>query len=497
MTRAAIERTAWVLMLGLASACAAGEPGAQSRPNLLFILVDDLGWADLGIYGSPFHQTPNIDRLAAEGIRFTRFSAASGVCSPSRASIFTGKHPARLRITDWIGGSQRGALLPAEYERQLALDEVTFAELLRESGYATGYIGKWHLGSGPHRPEHQGFDEAIAVNDAGQPGSYLWPYRNGRQAAMDVPGLDGGAGDYLTDRLVDAAADFIERHAGAPFLLVLSHYTVHTPIEPRQDLERLHTARRDAIFGTSATPSASEHGRATSRLRQDRADYAAMVSSLDAGVGRLREVIERAGIGGETIVVLTSDNGGLSTLANGPTAGTQPRAPTSNAPLRAGKGWLYEGGIRVPLVVRWPGVVAEGATSDERATTTDLYPTLLEMAGLDAPPGQRFDGVSLVPALRGETLPARELFWHFPHYHGSGNRPSSSILAGELKLIEWLETGTVELYDLAADPGEAVDRAAERPEEVERLLSRLDGWRRQLDARMPRPNPDWREGSPG
>lgn len=490
------RRVLRTLGLGLALASLPGCTAERSElppgrlPNFVFILIDDLGWTDTGRYGSTFYETPHIDRLADAGVRFTDAYAASPVCSPTRASILTGKHPARLNITDWIGGRQRGALLPAEYEHQLPLDEITIAEALREAGYATGFIGKWHLGDPPYFPENQGFDLNVAGHGAGHPACYFYPYRSeqGRSTAWDVPGLeDGAAGEYLTDRLTQEALRFIEAHRAEPFLLSLSHYAVHTPIQSKPELEEKYRAKATSLAPAVGLPFQSESGRALTRQHQNDPAYAGMVESVDESLGRIVEKLAELALTENTVVIFTSDNGGLTTLAG------ERRAPTAVQPLRGGKGWLYEGGIRVPLIIRWPGVAAPGSVSSEPVTSADIYPTMLEMAGLELRPEQHRDGRSLVPILRGNSALGRAaLYWHFPHYHGSGNRPSGAVRAADHKLIEWFEDGRVELYDLREDIGEREDLSDRLPAKTEELRAMLNAWRGELDARMPTPNPERR-----
>ena len=391
----------------------------ESRPNVVVFVVDDLGWVDTGVYGSMFHQTPAIDQLAAEGVRFTQFYADSSVCSPTRASLMTGRHAARLQLTNWIGGEQAGQLIQADYVRQLPLAERTLGEAFRDAGYATGYIGKWHLGTGAFRPEGQGFEYQFAVNDGGQPGSYFPPYANSGMAFTDVPDLETDVEPaYLTDRLTDAAVDFIGARE-SPFLLVLSHYAVHTPLESKPELVAKYATR---VEPSDEPEFEDEHGYGDTKLRQEHPTYAGMLESTDDSLARVMTALDQAGIADSTIVVFVSDNGGLSTLAARPE-----RAPTSNEPLRAGKGWLYEGGIRIPMIVRWAGGLPAGTRSEVPATTADLLPTLLELAGIDSVSLPVLDGVSLAATLAGETMSERPLFWHFPHYHGSGNRPSGAV----------------------------------------------------------------------
>jgi arylsulfatase A-like enzyme len=456
-------------------------------PNLVFILIDDLGWTDLGCYGSQFYETPNIDKLASEGMKFTNAYAASPVCSPTRASIMTGKHPARLNITDWIGGKQKAKLLPADYLHYLPLEEVTLAEAFQQAGYATGFIGKWHLGDTPFFPENQGFDVNIAGHAAGQPASYFYPYKNENNSYFDVPGLENGnEGEYLTNRLTDESINFLEQNKNQPFLLFLSHYAVHTPIQSKQELTEKYRAKISAN-PVSDELAFREERTAFTKLIQDDPDYAGMIQSTDESVGRIMAKLEELGIAKNTIVIFMSDNGGLSTLAN------RKWSPTSNVPLRAGKGWLYEGGIREPMIIKWDGVVEPGTICDAPVISMDFYPTMLEMAGLALRPEQHQDGLSLMPLLQQKNQLKREaLYWHFPHYHGSGNKPSGAIRAGDFKLIEWFEDGAIELYNLKNDIGEKNNLAEAMPEKAGELRQMLHEWRNKVDVQMPKPNPEFK-----
>ncbi|MGI9629108.1 MAG: sulfatase [Longimicrobiales bacterium] len=462
------------------SGCA---PTEDQRPaNVVVILIDDMGWMDTSVYGSSFYDTPNIDRLAAEGVQFTQFYTASSVCSPTRASIMTGKHPARLDLTNWIGGEQNGLLDQAQYIRRLPQEEVTIGEAFQAAGYTTGYVGKWHLGEEGHLPVSQGFEFNFAVNHAGQPGSYFPPYSNSNMPATDVPDLAGDSSDaYLTDRLTDASLAFIESSQADPFLLVLSHYAVHTPLEAPAEVVGRYQAKADALGPEGEEHYESERA-ADTKLRQDHPTYAAMVESTDQSVGRILEKLDELDLDERTVVVFLSDNGGLSTLTR-----RSFNQATANVPLRAGKGWLYEGGIRVPFIVRWPGKVPAGRSVSTPAMSTDLFPTLLELANLPTLPAQHVDGVSLAELIAGgrEGEAHDALFWHFPHYHGSGNRPGGAARIGDLKLVEWFEDGALELYDLSSDLGERRDLASERPDDVARLSSALHQWRDDLDANMP------------
>ncbi|MDE2997162.1 MAG: sulfatase [Bacteroidota bacterium] len=463
-----------LLLLVVLTSCAPEPP-----PNVVLVIIDDLGWKDLGVTGSEAYQTPAIDRLAQDGTRFTRFYSDSPVCSPTRAALMTGKHPARLNITNWIGGQQKGQLLQADYEWQLPLEETTIAEHFKSAGYATGFIGKWHLGSEGFFPQDQGFDVNVAGHAAGHPASFFWPYAREGGSPWDVPDLeDGKEGEYLTDRLTDEAISFIEDHPDDPFLLVLSHYAVHTPIQGKPDLVTAEQTRLDALAPCQVEPFDDDPEWSTTRTCQNRADYAAMMVSTDKSISWIRTALEETGVADRTIVAFVSDNGGLSTLMRGRTSG-----PTSNRPLRAGKGYLYEGGIRIPFIVHDPRSSASSVRSDA-ASTVDVVPTLLDLAGLDVPD---VDGRSLARPVQE----ARPLFFHFPHYHGSGNRPGGAIIDGRFKLIEWFETGEVELYDLEADPGEWTNLAQDQPTLAESLLVKMRSWRATVDAKMPTPNPDW------
>jgi len=455
--------------------------GAPARPNIILIVIDDMGWSDSAVYGSTFYQTPAIDRLAREGVRFTNFYAAGSVCSPTRASLMTGRYPARIGVTDWIGGEDAGLLQPPKNLDHLPLEQETIGEAFTAAGYATGYIGKWHLGTGAYMPGARGFAFTKAVNNAGQPAAYFFPYKDEKWEAVNVPDLgDGREGEYLTDRLTDEAIGFVERRRDQPFFLVLSHYAVHTPLQAQADLKVKYESKGAALYGKDPAPARSERD-AFTKVRQDHPTYAAMLESVDRSVGRVLESIDRLRLAENTVVVFVSDNGGLSTLLS-----PRANAPTANLPLRAGKGWLYEGGIRVPAIIRGPGVKTPGRVIDAPAITNDLYPTLLALAGLPARPAQHLDGASLVPLLNNTGPVTRDaLFWHFPHYHGSGSRPSSAIRAGGWKLIEWLEDGRVELYNLARDPGESRDLAAAESARAAQLKARLDAWRREVDAQMP------------
>jgi len=463
-----------------------------AKPNVIVILADDLGWADLSCYGSTFHESPNLDKLAAQGMRFTQAYSSSPYCSPSRAAIMTGRHPARLKITDYIpSNSKSGKLLPAEMKMELPLEEVTIAEVLREVGYATWHVGKWHLGREPFLPQNQGFDINIAGNHSGAPASFFWPYGHDdpKKAkayhGSPVPGLKEGGqqGEHLCDRLTSEAIKLIEqRKAGQPFFLYLAFYDVHTPIMAKPELVKKYEAKaaRLGLPSPKDAPGYTEdnraHGGGTPQMpeRQMNPTYAAMIETMDTNVGRLMAKLAELGIADNTLIIFTSDNGG--------------HLVTSNRPLRGCKGWLYEGGVREPWIVKWPGVTKPGSICDVPVMNTDILPTVLEVCGLSAKTELHKDGVSFAPLLRGETQPVHDvLFWHFPHYGNHGSGPCSSVRVGDWKLIHWIEDDSVELFNLATDPAEKTDVAAQQPDRAKDLRARLDAWRKETDANMPRP----------
>ncbi|MCP4258608.1 MAG: sulfatase [Planctomycetes bacterium] len=467
--------------------CTSITSRAVSKPkkklNFVFFLIDDLGWTDLGCYGSSFYETPNIDRLASEGMRFTEAYAACPVCSPTRGSIMAGKYPARLGITQWIGGSQK----PTEYADRLELGEVTIAEVLKGQGYATGFVGKWHLSPrtadirADFYPDKQGFDVNIGGDWSGAPPTYFYPYKK-RNRELETMPPGGEEGEYLTDRLTDESLKFIETNKDRPFLLYFSHYAVHTPIESKQELTDKYKAKVERQPRPEGQRSAGVYGRYNTRLVQDNPAYAGMVQSVDESIGRVMKKLEESGVTDNTAVIFMSDNGGLSTVPR--------EGPTANLPLRAGKGWLYEGGIREPMLIKWPGVVIAGSICSEPVTSTDFYPTMLEMAGLELMPEQHIDGVSMMPLLKNKgVLKRKAIYWHYPHYHGSGNRPSGAVRAGDYKLIEWYEDNSVELYNLKSDIGEKHDLAKEMPEKAAELQGMLAQWRKQMKAKMPASGP--------
>ena len=461
-----------LLLIGLLAVAAP----VHAKPNIIFILADDLGWADLGCTGSTFYETPNLDRLAKEGMRFTDAYAAAPVCSPTRASILTGKYPARLGITDWLPGrkdqpSQK--LNRPQLPACLALEETTFAEALKADGYTSAFLGKWHLGDSPaHWPEHQGFDINLAGCGKGTPPSYFTPYQ--------LPNLpDGPAGEYLTDRLTEEALHIIEQNRNTPFLVYLAHYSVHTPLQAKPDLIEKYQAKASKRPSTDDPEFRAEGDRVVRQI-QNKPLYAAMIENLDVNVGRLMDRLAALGLDQKTILIFTSDNGGLS-IAEG--------SPTSNEPLRAGKGWTYEGGVRVPLLIKWPGVTQPDSLCRKPISSPDFFPTILQMAGLPLLPQQTIDGKSLVPELQGADSPERPIFWHYPHYSNQGGKPHGALRLGDFKLIEWYEDQRLELYNLQNDLGEKNDLATEKPEITAALLAQLHDWREKVKALMPQPNP--------
>ena len=439
----------------LLASCGPGPDPAAIPPNVVLVLVDDLGWMDLGCQGSEFFETPRIDALAADGARFTQAYSNCPVCSPSRAALMTGQNPGRVGFTGHITAIGRhrypedGAIVPPDDFMHLRHEFVSLAEAVREAGYVSASIGKWHLGGQPHWPTEHGFDVNVAGHTHGSPASYFFPYRKpGQDWNPDIPNLDlsqGSEGEYLTDRLTDEALAFMESNQDRPFFLYLSHYAVHTPLQAPEDLVRKYQARIDAgIEGRNAV-------------------YAAMVETVDTSVGRLLDALARLGLSDRTVVIVASDNGGLESV-------------THNAPLRAGKGHLYEGGIRVPLIVRWPHHGEPGMVIDAPVTNADLYPFLTEVAGL---PPERFpapDGRSIGALIDSKRWEPRDLVWYYPHYSPQARAPGAVILSEGYKLIEFYDPPAVELYRVDEDIGEAEDLAGRLPGEAEALRAKLGQW---------------------
>jgi arylsulfatase A-like enzyme len=472
--------TCSVFLCGI-HALAPATATSADQPNVVFFLVDDLGYKDVGCYGSSFYETPNIDSLAKDGALFTDAYAACPVCSPTRASIITGQWPQRTGITDYIGApapeqwKRNTPLLPAAYADRLDLETPTLAKAMKAAGYATFFAGKWHLGPEGWWPENQGFDVNRGGIDRGGPyggKKYFSPYGNPRLE-------DGPDGEHLPDRLAKETSLFIEQNKSQPFFAYLSFYSVHTPLIARDDLREKYEAKRkrlglEAKWGREADRDV--------RLVQEHAVYAAMVEAMDQAVGRVLDKLDELGLRDNTLVVFTSDNGGLSTSEGW---------PTSNLPLRGGKGWMYEGGIREPLLIRWPAKVEAGIAIPAPVSSPDFFPTLLEAAGSKPVEGQTLDGTSLLPLLTGGDLPQRSICWHYPHYGNQGGAPSAAIRRGNWKLVEWMEDQRVELFNLADDISEENDLASQQPELVAKLRAELRDWQKEVGAVFPAGNPNF------
>jgi arylsulfatase A-like enzyme len=454
-----------VPLLSLGSMLAAGRP---AHPNIIFILADDLGYMDIGANNpKTFYETPSIDGLARRGMRFTAGYAACPVCSPTRASILTGKYPPRTGITDFIGGSRTGKLLPAPNQNHLALEEVTIAERLRDAGYTNFFAGKWHLGAGQYSPDAQGFGPGLVGAN-----QFYYP-------RSELPPPDPRDDPKTTDRIANEGVRFIEANQTNRFFAYLPFLAVHIPIGARSNLVHKYEQKK-----ASQPPDAwGQERNSQVRLVQNNALYAAMLEQLDSAIGRVLAALDRFGLADRTVVVFMSDNGGLATAEG---------RPTSNLPFRGGKGWVYEGGIREPWIIRAPGVTKPGSVCDTPVISMDFYPTLLELAGLPLDLRQHQDGVSLLPLLAGGTLDRGPLFWHYPHYGNQGGSPAGAVRDGDWKLIEWFEDGSRELYNLRQDPAEKTNLAPANPEISQRLQARLDRWRKEVKAVMPtqNPNPD-------
>ncbi len=451
---------------------------SRQKPNIILITVDDLGWTDLACYGSQYYETPHIDQLAAEGMLLTNAYAAAAICSPTRAALLTGKAPARTGITDWIRAVFQGGTIPEDKTYTLKYvgdstnkllcpanplwmehEQVTIAELLQQQGYATGHIGKWHLGTEDWYPETQGFDENIGGCDYGQPPSYFDPYYHSENMS-EIPTLPPRQeGEYLEDRLADEAVSFIKRHQGQPFFLNLCPYAVHTPIQGRPDLVAKYEKKKTT--------------------HQKNPEYAAMVESVDQSVGKIMQTLKERQLDEHTLLIFTSDNGGLEI-----------EIATDNDPLRSGKGYPYEGGIRVPMIIRWPGRIAPQTKSNTPVISYDLFPTICEVTGISLPNPHNIDGTSILPVLtQQKALPPRPLYWHFPHYRGEDVVPYSIIREGDWKLIKQYEGKTFELFNLSEDLSEKQDLSGQYPEKVAALDRKLEHWLHQVQARLPKENP--------
>ncbi|MEZ4699027.1 MAG: sulfatase [Rhodothermales bacterium] len=435
-------------------------PAAAQRPNIVFILADDLGYSDLGAYGNPFNETPRIDSLARMGMRFTQAYVASPICSPSRAAIMTGRHPARLHLTNYLVGLRTDPssnLDPAPFQHYLAPGETTLAEMLREAGYNTGIVGKWHLGGADSVSAHaQGFEYDRIISKNGL------DYYNYSISSRNETVFEDDGTHYITDRLTDYAVDFIDQQtADKPFFLYVPYSAPHVLIVPRGDKLRPFLFKYNA-FGGRYNPY-----------------YAALLESLDDGVGRILDALAANGLDENTLVVFTSDNGGLGIDELGPT-------PTFNDPLRAWKGFVYEGGARIPYIVRWPGHIDAGTTNDHYITGTDHLPTFMDILGVHDFP-RPLDGISYLATLRDASAPFDRgpIYWHYPHFSNQTSRPAGAMRLGDFKLVEHYETGALELYDLSVDVGENVDVSRHFPEKTAAMHAMLRAWRAEVDATMP------------
>ena len=446
---------------------------AAVQPNIILFLIDDLGWKDVGCYGSDYYKTPNIDRLAAQGVRFTNGYAACAVCSPTRAAILTGKYPARLMLTEWLPSGRwnpKAKLRSGRFLRALPLEEITLAEALRKGGYRTLHVGKWHLGGPPFSlPAQHGFDVNVGGSEHGAPGHYFYPYTgrwkipttNERVQKITLP--NGKEGEYLTDRLTSEALALIEQDHEKPFFLHFSHYAVHTPFQAKENITKKYEKIPEA-------------------KRQGKPVYAAMVQSVDESVGRIMDTLKKLNKLKDTLVIFTSDNGGFAKATN-------------HAPLRGNKGCYYEGGVRVPFIIHWPAVAKAGHVSKVPVISMDLYPTCLTAAGLPPHPAQHRDGLNLIPLAKGSgTLKRDALHWHYPHYNSHPSSvPSSVLRKGDWKLIETFDPEGVELYHLGRDLSETTNLAASEPAKLAELRQELADWRKKVGAEKMEPNPDYQK----
>ncbi|MFH1964864.1 MAG: sulfatase [Acidobacteriota bacterium] len=493
-----INRRDFIIETSLASAALSGLGGVAcgtreaGKPNFVFILVDDLGFMDISPNNPDcFYETPNLDRLASQGVRFTDGYASNPVCSPTRYSIMTGKYPTRIKATNFFSGRREEKFKPAPLHDNMPLSEVTLGEAFKSAGYRTAFLGKWHLGpTEEFWPEAQGFDINVGGCSRGMPSSFFSPYENPKLQ-------DGPEGEYLTQRLTDESLKILDEFRNDPFLLYLAFYTVHIPLEAPEEVVEKYRKKAEALEGEEFAGEEqiwpTDDPRRV-RIQQKHATYAAMVECMDAQVGRVLDKLEELDLDDNTVICFMSDNGGLSTAEG---------MPTSNQPLRAGKGWLYEGGIREPFIIKWPGSAEPGSTCSEPVISTDFYPTLLEIAGLPAQPEKHQDGVSLVPLLTGKGPLHRDaLFWHYPHYSNQGGFPGGAVRQGDFKLIERFEDGKVQLYNLDLDIGEKNDLADSMPGKVLEMRQLLHAWYKSVDAEFLYPREEtgelpWRPDTDG
>jgi arylsulfatase A-like enzyme len=476
----------FTLTLALFALSALAEEAA--RPNFVFVLVDDLGRQDVGVYGSSLHETPHMDQLAADGMRFDNAYTAHPRCVPSRLATMSGRYPASYGIPGFQDRKNTKHALP--------LSAVTFGEVLQEAGYETGYIGKWHLGKAGGEPHYQGFETSIMAGASGAPPSYFLPYEvkvvDGDSKGFE-PYSGGEKGEYLTDRLTDEALRFIEDKKDGPFLLVLAHYAVHTPIQAPEELSEKYRAkiREQGIpeGGPRSDRDVKVDNTGQYKTVQNNAVYAGMVESVDTNLGRIVDRLQELGLSENTVLILSSDHGGLSSRG----LESKRELATSNLPYRHGKGWLYDGGLRVPLIVKWPGKVQAGSVSPVQVTGTDHYPTLLELAGAPLRPEQHSDGRSYSTALSGETYQRDPMFFHsaLGRPAQTGDTRSSAVIHGDWKLIQWysLEDESIErteLFQISTDPGEQINRYAEETDKAQELESMLNEWKNSVNARLGR-----------
>jgi arylsulfatase A-like enzyme len=449
-------------------------PKESVKPNFIVFLVDDLGYMDTGVNNpNSFYETPNINQLAATGMSFTEGYAANPVCSPTRYSLMTGKYPTRAMATNWFSGKRSGKFNPAPLKNQMELSEITLAEILKKKGYVTFFAGKWHLGpTKEFWPKAQGFDINMGGHSRGGPytgNKYFAPFQN--------PELhpDSPEGEHLPNRLAEETVKFIHQNKNKPFLVYLSFYSVHTPLLGRIDLVKKYKERAKKISGQEFGPLHDSKV----RVIQKHAIYAAMVEAMDDAVGKVLKALDDARVSNNTFVVFTSDNGGLSTSEG---------SPTSNFPLKGGKGWVYEGGIREPWIIRYPGVTPMGSISKEKICSIDLFPTIAAAVGIKVQ--HQVDGIDLMPALRGGKLQREALFWHYPHYSNQGGIPGGAIRIGDFKLLENYENGSVSLYNLKEDLGERKDLSQYMPEKTKELQKKLHAWYKEVNAKFLQPKGD-------
>lgn len=467
-----------------------------NKTNVILIMIDDLGWRDLNVCGSTFYETPNIDKLMNNGVRCTNAYASCPVCSPSRASVLSGKYPATIGVTDWIDHKGeyhplKGKLIDAPYIKHLPLSEKTIASTLKDNGYQTYHVGKWHLGTEEYYPENHGFME--------NKGGCFWGHPfNGYFSPYAIPTLeDGIEGEYLTDRLTNEALNLINKAEDKPFFLYLSYYTVHIPLQAplslvkkfEQKAKRLGLDQINPLVPAGYSPVVDgKSQKLEKRIIQSDPTYAAMIYSLDLNIGRLIDQLEKDNKLEDTLIIFTSDNGGLSSSQG---------SPTCNYPAAEGKGWMYDGGIRIPLSFTWKNHINKDQICKIPTVSPDLYPTILEALNLPLLEEQHTDGKSIYSALINKEITSnltnRALFWHYPHYGNQGGSPASAIREGDWKLIEFFEDMHTELYNIKNDISESFDLSKQFPERVVYLRNKLHSWRERIEAKIPDKNPEWKE----